>query len=122
MSVKGFRLNGTVYKYDSGELEPLVTPEEVTISDATVSMSLEAGKVYHFTSTALTSLSISSLISPSSGQLAQYHLDFICGASAPTISFPASVKFPSGNSFDANKRYEVDILNNYAVVASWATS
>ena len=91
---------------------------EVTVSAAgAVSQALEAGKWYHFTG-ALTGLTIT-LTAPASGELAQYHFDFTSGATAPTLTMPDSVVMPEGFSVEANKRYEVDILNNYGAVMSW---
>lgn len=95
--------------------------QEITISTAgSVSQALEAGTIYHFTG-ALTSLTIT-LTAASSGQLAQYHFDFDCGSTAPTVILPSTVVLPDDNSFDANRHYEVDILNNYGAVISWTIS
>lgn len=93
--------------------------EEVTSSTAgSVTQALDAGKIYHFTG-ALTALTIT--LNAASG-LAQYHFDFDCGSTAPTVTIPATVTMPDSNSFDASKHYEVDILNNYGAVLSWANS
>lgn len=95
--------------------------EEVTVSTAgAVTQALDAGKLYHFTG-ALTALTITLNVAPS-GQLAQYHFDFDCGSTAPTVTLPSTVILPDSNSFDAGTHYEVDILNNYGVVMAWATS
>ena len=92
---------------------------EVTISTAgAVTQALDAGKIYHFTG-ALTSLTIT--LNAASG-LAHYHFDFDCGSTAPTVTIPNTVTMPSGNTFEASKHYEVDILNNYGAVLSWANS
>ena len=97
--------------------EPAIT--EVTVSTAgAVTQALDAGKIYHFTG-ALTSLTIT--LNAATG-LAHYHFDFDCGSTAPTVTIPNTVTMPSGNSFDANKHYEVDILNNFGAVMAWATS
>lgn len=94
---------------------------EVTVStDGAVTQALDAGKIYHFTG-ALTSLTIT-LNAAASGQLAHYHCDFDCGSTAPTVTIPNTVTMPDSNSFEANKHYEVDILNNYGAVLSWANS
>lgn len=96
---------------------PAIT--EVTVSSAgAVTQALDAGKIYHFTG-ALTSLTIT--LNAASG-LAQYHFDFDCSSTAPTVTIPNTVTMPSGNSFEANKHYEVDILNNYGAVISWPNS
>ena len=94
---------------------------EVTVSTGgAVNQALELGKWYHFTG-ALTSLTIT-LTAPASGELAQYHFDFTSGATAPTVTIPNTVTMPGSFSVEANKRYEVDILNNYGAVMAWAIS
>lgn len=94
---------------------------EVTVATAgAVTQALAAGAVYHFTG-ALTSLTVT-LTTPASGELAQYHFDFTSGATAPTVTIPNTVTMPSSFSVEANKRYEVDILNNYGAVMTWAIS
>lgn len=94
---------------------------EVTISDSgSVSQALDANKIYHFTG-ALTALTIT-LNAPSANKNAHYHFDFLSGATAPTVTIPNTVTMPDGWSVDAENRYEVDILNNYATAASWAVS
>lgn len=94
---------------------------EVTVAtDGAVTQTLEAGKWYHFTGN-LTSLTVT-LTTPESGELAQYHLDFTSGATAPTLTMPQTVTMPDGFSVEANKRYEIDILNNYGAVMAWAIS
>lgn len=93
---------------------------EVTNTDAAPDVDLDPEKIYHFTGT-LTALTID-LSSPATGQLAHYHFDFDSGSTAPTLTLPQTVVMPSGFTVEANKRYEVDILNNYGTVIAWATS
>lgn len=98
---------------------PAVT--EVTISTAgAVSQALDAGKIYHFTG-AISALTIS-FNAAASGVLPQYHFDFTSGSTAATLTLPNGVVMPDGFTVEANKRYEVDVLDNYGVVVSWATS
>ena len=93
---------------------------EVTVSTAgAVTQALDAGKIYHFTG-ALTALTIT-LNAPASGDLAQYHFDFLSGSTAPTLTMPNTVTMPDSFTVEAGKRYEVDVLNNYGAVVSWAT-
>lgn len=90
---------------------------EVTVSTSgAVTQALEAGKIYHFTSTALTSLTITLTAIT---ELPQYHFDFISPSTAATLTLPSTVNLPSTLTVEANKRYEIDILNNYGVVQSW---
>lgn len=92
---------------------------EVTVSTAgAVTQALDAGKIYHFNG-ALIALTIT-LNAPASGDLAQYHFDFLSGSSAPTLTMPNTITMPDSFSVEASKRYEVDILNNYGAVVSWA--
>lgn len=93
---------------------------EVTVSTAgAVTQALDAGKIYHFTGE-LTALTIT-LNAPASGQLAEYHFDFLSGATAPTLTMPNTVTMPDSFAVEANKRYEIDVLNNYGAVMAWAT-
>ena len=95
---------------------------EVTNSTAGAlgTVTLDPEKIYHFTG-ALTALTIT-LNAPASGDLAQYHFDFQSGSTAPTLTMPNTVTMPDSFSVEANKRYEVDVLNNYGAVVSWAVS
>lgn len=107
--------------YTASEVGAAPAVTEVTVSTAgAVTQALDAGKLYHFTG-ALTALTITLNAAPS-GQLAQYHFDFDCGSTAPTVTIPSTVHMPDANSFEASKHYEVDILNNYGAVISWANS
>ena len=103
-----------------GAIETGYSWEEVTISTAgAVTQALDPGKLYHFTG-ALTALTIT-LNAPASG-LAHYHFDFNEPSTAFNPTLPSGVKLPDGNSWDASKHYEVDILNNYGAVLAWAAS
>jgi hypothetical protein len=85
-----------------------------------VTQALDAGKIYHFTG-ALTSLTLT-LNSAAAGQIAQYHFDFDSGSTAPTLTLPNTIQMPDSFSVEASKRYEVDVLNNYGMVVTWANS
>ena len=52
----------------------------------------------------------------------RYHFDFVSGATAPTVTMPASVTMPDGFTVEANRRYEVDLLGGWGVAQSWAVS
>ena len=93
---------------------------EVTIATAgAVTQALDANKIYHFTG-ALTSLTIT--LNAVANGVAQYHFDFLSGSTAPTLTMPTTVVMPDSFSVEASKRYEVDVLNNYGTVMSWANS
>lgn len=67
---------------------------------------------------ALTSLTIT-LGGEASGH---YHFDFSTGSTAPTLTLPSTVLTPDGFTVEANKAYEVDILNKHAAIQSWSLS
>ena len=115
----GTMMRGVIATMANGLQATGVYGEEMTIStDGAVTQALDAGKIYHFTG-ALTALTITL---NATTELAQYHFDFNCGTTAPTVTLPNTVVLPNGNSFDANNHYEVDILNNYGAVLAWANS
>ena len=82
--------------------------------DGAVSATLTAGYTYLFFGN-LTSLDISL----GSGFGSHYYFAFTCGATAPTVTLPIWVTLPAGQTFEANTRYEVDILSGYGVVMAW---
>ena len=96
---------------------PAVT--EVTVSTAgAVTQALDPGKLYHFTG-ALSSLTLT-FNAAGTGVIAQYHFDFDSGSTAPTVTLPATVTMQGGTfTPEANKHYEVDILNGYGVSLAW---
>ena len=112
----------------SGKADKLV---EVTIdTSGVVTQALDPNKLYHFTSNALTSLVVT-LTEPESGDIAQYHFDFISGSTTATLTLPDTVSIDLDGTagagvvtytMEANTRYELDILNGYGVISEWATS
>lgn len=78
---------------------------------------LEGGKAYSFTGNA-GSLTVA-FKAPDNGS-AHYHFAFVSGSTPTVLTMPAGVVMPDGwTGCEANKRYEVDVLDNYAAVLSW---
>ena len=44
---------------------------------------------------------------------------FTSGATATTVTLPTGVKLPTGFAWEANKTYEINVLNNLALVGTW---
>ena len=56
---------------------------------------------------------------PTSGA---YSIVFTSGATPTDLSIDPAIKMPDGFSVEANKRYEINVLNRWAVAGSWAVS
>lgn len=56
-----------------------------------------------------------------SGEVNEYMLQFTCGNTPATITLPSGVRWTEEPEFEANKTYQVSILNNLAVYAGWTT-
>lgn len=81
---------------------------------------LEPNKLYIFPE--MSGLTIT-LAEPSDTGIAnEYHFVFQSGATATTLSIPDTVKLPSNFSVDANKIYEISILEGCLCAQSWAVN
>ena len=81
---------------------------------------LESNKLYIFSEMAELTIT---LAEPSDTGIAnEYHFVFQSGATATTLSIPDAIKIPSGLSIDANKIYEISILEGCLCAQSWAVS
>lgn len=109
--VNGAKITGTATTGDNWV-------EQTISTDGAVTQALDAYTLYHFTGN-LTALTIT--LNNASG-IAHYHFDFISGATAPTLTMPNSVTMPDSFAVEANKRYEVDVLNNFGAVINWTES
>lgn len=107
-----------VANYESVSVEVDMWTEQTISTSGAVTQTLDPYVIYHFTG-ALTSLTIT--LGQATG-IACYHFDFDSGSTAPTISLPNTVTMPDNQTFDANNHYEIDILNNFGAVMSWAIS
>lgn len=59
------------------------------------------------------------LVSGLDNKVNEYTFQFTSGATATTLSLPSSVKFPSELTIEANKIYQISIVNNLALISSW---
>ena len=107
-----------ITNYENVEVDIDMWTEQTISTSGAVTQALDPYVLYHFTGS-LTSLTVT--LGQASG-IACYHFDFDCGSTAPTVNIPNTVTMPDSQTFDASKHYEVDILNNYGAVLSWAIS
>lgn len=87
----------------------------VTVEGSTPTITPAANTIYNCGT--LDSLTISN--PPTSGA---YSIVFTSGATATDLAVPPSIVMPDGFSVDANTRYEINVLDGYVVVGSWAVS
>ena len=96
-------------------LENGVTPESVEVEGATAEIEVAENTIYRCGT--MTSLTIESV--PDTGEST---IIFLSGATPTTLTLPEGLVMPDGFEVEANKRYEVNILDKYAVAASWTVS
>lgn len=87
----------------------------VTVSEAAPTIAPAANTIYNCRE--LTSLTITD--SPAAGS---YSIVFTSGATATTTTFPATILGLEDFAAEANTMYEINVLDNRAVVGSWAVS
>lgn len=96
----------------AGSVNP---PDVVDIISATPTIEPEANTIYNCGE--LTSLTISNPTATGS-----YSIVFTSGATATTTTFPATILGLENFAAEANTLYEINVLDNRAVVGSWAVS
>lgn len=116
-----FIFDGSVWR-----LMPNDIPVRVEISTANYNSTisgntLHTGVYYKFTSTASTSMNLTSIDSTTKQS---FTMEITTGTSAPTITFPSTWKWVNGvfPVFEANKTYQISTFNNCAVCASFSTA
>lgn len=80
-----------------------------------VTQSMVSNTFYVFTSSALTSLTLQV---PEFSNSNQYHVRFKSGTTPPTLTITGAI-LPDGFTLEAQKIYELDILDKYVAVTSW---
>lgn len=93
----------------------VVRPVAVTVSDAAASIAPADNRCYKCGT--LTSLTITD--PPATGE---YTIVFTSGSTPTTTTIPSSILGLESFSAEANTLYEISVLDNRAVVGSWAVS
>ena len=112
---------GQEYNYDgSSAIEITIDAgkvERIEKLSTDTAVELEANKLYIFPE--MTDLTITFADPTDITAVAEYHFLFQSGATATTLTLPDTVKLPSGFSVDANKVYEISILEGCLCCQSW---
>lgn len=85
------------------------------------SYALSPGVLYDFTQANASALTFT-FEAPAAGKAAAYHVMFKCGGTAATVTLPEGVKTPDGYVIEANRVYELSILQNMLAYQSWGAS
>ena len=95
-------------KADKWNVSTILTSGDVTHS-------LVPNTFFVFTSSAITSLTLQV---PEFSNSDQYHVRFKSGTTPPTLTISGAI-MPDGFTVEAQKIYELDILDRYVAVTSW---
>ena len=86
------------------------------VSSSSQSQELSPNTFYLFGE--MSSLSVT-LGTPTSGEVNEYVFQFTSGSTATQLTVPQTVSFPATLSIEANKTYQISIVNNLGLVQSW---
>ena len=116
-----FIFDGSVWRLMPNDIPVIVEISTANYNSTTSGNTLHTGVYYKFTSTASTSMNLTS-IDPTTKQ--SFTMEITTGTSAPTITFPSTWKWVNGvfPVFEANKTYQISTFDNCAVCASFSTA
>lgn len=113
-------------EYDGSGAVTVIIPESSGGLDKTLriekdstdtEVSIEPNKLYIFPE--MTELSITFIEPTDTSIVNEYHCIFTSGATATTLTIPDTINVPSGFSVEANKVYELSVLENCLTYMSW---
>lgn len=90
--------------------------ERVEKADSDVT--LEPNKLYIFPEMAALAITLAEIAN--TAVVNEYHFVFQSGATATTLTIPDAVNVPDGFAVEANKIYEISIMENCMAYQSWA--
>lgn len=105
------QVSGTEYEIQS--------KTEVITDSATTSVvaNIEPNKFYVW-SAGVSSLTITLAPADDNTRYNEYMFQFTTGATTPTVTFPNGIKWNAAPSIEANKTYQVSIVNNIALICA----
>lgn len=86
------------------------------VTGSGTSVTLQPNQFYVFGEVAELDVSFAS---GAAGQVNEYHFSFESGATAAVLSLPVDVVMPDSFNIEANKIYEISVINNKGLSVSW---
>ena len=117
---QGGTLADVLVTMQGGSAAPLLEPV-VKAAPPSGSYALSPGVLYDFTQADASALTFT-FEAPAAGKAAAYHVMFKSGSTAATVNLPDGVKTPDGYVIEANRVYELSILQNMLAYQSWGAS
>ena len=117
---QGGTLADVLAALQGGSVAPLLEPV-IKEAPPSGSYALAPGVLYDFTQANASALTFT-FEAPAAGKAAAYHVMFKCGSTAATVNLPDGVKTPDGYVIEANRVYELSILQNMLAYQSWGAS
>lgn len=117
---QGGTLADVLVTMQGGSAAPLLEPV-VKAAPPSGSYALSPGVLYDFTQADASALTFT-FEAPAAGKAAAYHVMFKSGRTAATVTLPAGVRTPDGYVIEANRVYELSILQNMLAYQSWGAS
>lgn len=107
-------------EYDGSGAATVTIPgaDTVRVEKTDEEVELEPNKFYVFPEMA--SLSVTLQAPQNTAITSEYHFVFKSGATATTLTLPEDITLPDGFTVDANKIYELSILEGMLLAQSWA--
>lgn len=117
---QGGTLADVLAALQGGSVAPLLEPV-IKEAPPSGSFALAPGVLYDFTQADASALTFT-FEAPAAGKAAAYHVMFKCGGTAATVNLPDGVRTPDGYVIEANRVYELSILQNMLAYQSWGAS
>lgn len=117
---QGGTLADVLAALQGGSVTPLLEPV-IKEAPPSGSFALSPGVLYDFTQADASALTFT-FDAPAAGKAAAYHVMFKSGSTAATVNLPEGVKTPDGYVIEANRVYELSILQNMLAYQSWGAS
>ena len=117
---QGGTLADVLAALQGGSVAPLLEPV-IKEAPPSGSYALAPGVLYDFTQADASALTFT-FETPAAGKAAAYHVMFKSGSTAATVNLPDGVRTPDGYVIEANRVYELSILQNMLAYQSWGAS